>query len=73
MMTLAGIALAWLAGYALLCLARPMHRCPRCRGRKVQQGRRGVQSCGRCKGTGKARRIGAAYIHRTIHGRTRLK
>jgi DnaJ-class molecular chaperone len=73
MTALAGIALAGLVVYGLLCLVKPMRRCPRCKGRKVVQRRRGVRPCGRCKGTGKARRIGAAYVHRTIHAKTRLK
>jgi hypothetical protein len=68
MMTLLGVAAAGVAAYGLLCLVKPMRRCPRCEGRKVRQGRRGVQSCGRCKGTGEARRAGAAYVHRAIRG-----
>lgn len=72
-MMLLGVAAIGLVLYGLLCLVKPMHRCPRCKGRKVEQRRRGVRPCGRCTGTGKARRIGAAYVHRTIHAKTRLK
>jgi hypothetical protein len=61
-----GLIAAAAAGYLVLLAVRPVHRCPRCRGRKVAQ--RGIRfsPCGRCKGTGKAYRRGAVTAHRML-------
>lgn len=50
------------AGYVLLCAVRPVRKCPRCKGRKVDP-RRGGQ-CRKCKARGRASRPGARLIHR---------
>jgi hypothetical protein len=65
---LLGIVAITVAGYAVLVAVSPMCRCPRCKGRKVAQGRRGARPCGRCKGTSMARRRGARFVHRVIRG-----
>jgi hypothetical protein len=59
-------AAIWLA----LLIVHPVHRCPRCRGRKVTQAGTRFEPCKRCKGTGKAYRRGAIVTHRLIreHG-----
>jgi hypothetical protein len=58
------LPLLFAIGYVLLVLARPVGRCPACRGKRVvRRGRRMVR-CRRCKGGGKSYRPGATVIHR---------
>ena len=49
--------------YALVVLASPVHACPRCKGQRVEGGRR-PRTCRKCKGRGLAARPGSARIHR---------
>lgn len=65
---IAAAALA-LAVYVLVVWLRPLHRCPRCEGGKVVQSGRGMKPCRRCKGTGKAARLGARLVHRAVRSR----
>lgn len=58
------LALALLAGYALLCLVKPLRKCPKCKGTRVVEHGRGHQPCDRCHATGKTRRLGATAVHR---------
>ena len=51
-------------GYVVLCAAQPVHKCPRCKGRKVEPGGNGFARCRKCKGHGRTYRPGAARIHR---------
>jgi hypothetical protein len=59
------LALAVIAAYLLLCLFRPVTRCPRCGGRKIVRHGRGFAPCGWCKGHGRAPLPGARLVHRT--------
>lgn len=52
------------AGYVLLVIVHPVHRCPRCRGGRVIPGR---GRCPTCKGAGKTVRLGAGVVHRLLH------
>lgn len=61
---LAAAAAILLAGWLLLTLVRPVIRCPRCQGKRVMPAGNGFAPCTRCRGTGRARRRGAALIHR---------
>jgi ribosomal protein L37AE/L43A len=63
------IAAIGAAGYLLLVRVSPLHRCPRCKGRRVTTSRRGVRQCRRCKGTARARRPGATLVHRAARDR----
>lgn len=54
------------AGYLLLLIARPVHACPNCGGRKVVRNGRSFRPCKRCKGSGKAYRRGAILMHRLL-------
>lgn len=62
LLVIMGVAVIW----ALICLVAPTCRCPRCGGSKVEQGRRGVRPCPRCKGTGRAYRRGARLVHKAV-------
>ena len=64
-MKLALILAAAAVIYCAVALARPVHRCPRCHGRRVvvRKGKR-PKPCDRCKGHGRVPRLGAAAIHR---------
>lgn len=53
--------------WALVCLASPTCRCPRCKGKRAIAARRGMRPCPRCKGTGRAYRRGARLVHKTVH------
>ena len=61
---LAGLAL--LFAWVLLVLASPVHRCPRCHGKRVTMSRisRRRIGCPRCKVTGRTYRRGAVLLHR---------
>lgn len=50
--------------YSLVTLVRPVHRCPRCHGKRVIVRRRRSKACRTCKATGRTRRFGSAAIHR---------
>lgn len=63
---LAGIISIVIAAYLVLLAIHPVHRCPRCRGRKVIQSGTRFSPCKRCKGTGKAYRRGAILMHRLL-------
>ena len=72
------IALAVLLGaviYSAVLLVRPVHRCPSCRGARVTARRRGFMPCRRCRGTGRAYRLGAIAAHRLLreHAWPRLR
>jgi hypothetical protein len=54
------------AGYVLVCAVHPVHKCPRCRGRKVVRKGNGYAPCGKCKGHGRTRRPGAATVHQLL-------
>jgi len=59
------IAAGILAAYCLLVLAMPLHRCVRCRGRRVvQRGPRRRVRCGWCRGTGLQPWPGGRIVHR---------
>jgi hypothetical protein len=65
--TLILIGFAVAAGYLLSLYAKPIRRCPRCEGSGAQRtstGRPTGRICGRCRGTGRIRRIGATAVHR---------
>jgi hypothetical protein len=53
-------ALVVYIGWALL---RPIRRCPRCHGTRIQGGRH-PRPCKRCKGQGRTKRLAATMIHR---------
>jgi hypothetical protein len=57
------LALAVAAGYAVSLYLFPWQACPRCRGTRVNTGRR-ARMCPRCSGTGRTRRRGATAVHR---------
>jgi tRNA(Ile2) C34 agmatinyltransferase TiaS len=69
MTTLIVLAALGVAVYLLLVRVSPLHRCPRCKGKRVAAGRRGLVACPRCKGTAKARRAGARLVHRAAGSR----
>jgi hypothetical protein len=54
---------AGLIGYVVVCAVHPIHRCPRCKGTRIEAV--GVR-CRRCKGHGRAHRRGARLVHRMI-------
>lgn len=49
--------------WLVIVLASPVHKCPRCQGRRVVRRRGGFSRCRKCKGTGRAYRAGAQHIH----------
>lgn len=52
--------------YLLVVVVHPVHRCPRCKGdRVVSRGGRPAQ-CTKCKGHGRAYRLGAPMVHRLL-------
>jgi hypothetical protein len=54
--------------YALVALVHPVHRCPRCKGKRVivtgKGKRRRSKACRMCKATGRTRRLGSTTISR---------
>jgi hypothetical protein len=51
--------------YILLCLVRPVRKCPACQGRKVVPSRESpFATCKKCKGHGRAYRFGASLVQR---------
>jgi DnaJ-class molecular chaperone len=62
-------AVVALVVYVPVVLVNPLHRCPRCKGRRAVASGRGMAPCGRCKGTGKAMRRGARLVHRAVRSR----
>ena len=52
--------------YALFIAAFPIGRCRRCGGAKVIPNGKGVHSCPRCKGAGRAYRRGAVLAQRLL-------
>lgn len=67
---LAAIVAAFAAAvvYALVTIVHPVHRCPRCRGKRViisgKGKRRRSKACWMCKASGRTRRLGSTPIHR---------
>lgn len=64
-------AVLWMVAAAAVWLGvlavSPLHRCPRCKGRKITQSRRGgFTPCRKCKGTGRACRLGAVRVQRAL-------
>lgn len=66
------MALGALVAWALAVLVFPHGRCRRCRGQRFVVRRRGLAgrrqrgNCPRCKGSGKAPRLGARTVHRLL-------
>jgi|SRR5579859_1443770 len=50
--------------YVLVTLVHPVHRCVRCRGRRVIVHGSRAQACRPCRASGRTRRLGAPVIHR---------
>lgn len=69
------LALAAAALWLVSLVVHPMRPCPRCAqhaaarggsGRNTGSSKRRFGACGRCGGTGTARRIGAKTVHKVI-------
>ena len=58
------LAVATAAAYGLLCLARPLRVCPKCKGKRHTGVGRKSRPCRRCKTRGKVYRSGAVTVHR---------
>jgi hypothetical protein len=60
------LGIAAIAGWALFTLASPVARCRRCHGKRIIRTRlaRKIRKCPRCKGAGRASRLGAVLTHR---------
>jgi hypothetical protein len=52
--------------YVVLCLAHPVHKCPRCRGARVVKKGNSHPMCRWCKGQGKTKRLGGHLVHRVF-------
>ncbi len=59
-------AVAAVPAYMVLCLAHPVHKCPRCRGAKVIRKGSRHKRCRWCKGHGRTRRLGGQMFHRLV-------
>ena len=63
------LALAWAAGYLLLCWIRPLRPCRACAGlgkRRSPSGRK-FRHCRRCDGTGYRTRTGRHLLNTLLH------
>jgi hypothetical protein len=60
------LAIAAITGRALFTLASPVGRCRRCHGKRIIRTRltHRIRKCPRCRGTGRAFRLGAVLTHR---------
>jgi hypothetical protein len=60
------LALGLLAGYVLLVLVSPLHRCPRCKGTRIDRTGMRPRACRHCWLTGMRYRPGAQLIHKVF-------
>lgn len=58
------LALGLLGAYVVLVLASPLHRCPRCKGTRIDRTGIRPRACRKCWVTGMRYRPGARLIHK---------
>jgi hypothetical protein len=69
MLTIIGLILATLVGYAALCAVSPFGYCRKCSGTGLRELRKRSKLCRRCRGTRRRLRVGRRLFHAGQRGR----